>query len=192
MELEKTTVALVFNEKNILSPFCSGVWIGKKEILTAHHCVKLHLEKKIENVNYKTLFDKTAKAKNSKILVFDEGADLAILRADPDNLDPHPIAVLADEAWDGQHVNIVGHTMGLWWSYIDGIISSTRITTDDFGKPKMILQISSSIWKGNSGGGAWDDQGRLVGIASFIFNKAPMISFFIHHEHIKQLLVRLK
>ena len=183
--IEKKTVALVEDDEGVEMPYCSGVWIGQEEILTALHCMMMT---ETGTVKYKTLDDADKPSKVAKIVGFDPENDLAILHVDPKTMAPHLVASVAQESWDGEHVNIVGHTTGLWWTYIEGVVSSTRVKEDSRGRPRLMLQISSPAWFGNSGGGAWNDRGELIGISSFITTKAPLMSFFIHHEHIKQIV----
>ena len=82
---------------------------------------------------------------------------------------------------------IVGHTTGLWWTYIEGDVSSSRTHVGKFSK---LLQISSPAWFGNSGGGAFNEDGKLVGISSWIYTKAPMVTFFVHGDVIRSFLVK--
>jgi len=183
--LKRTTVALVIPDLDDLQdkmmPYCSGVWVGSDKILTAEHCVD---DKKIDNVvMYIDIGDRKGKIKIAHILQSDPVQDLALLIA----LNPpeHPVALLTEEVWDGQHVNIVGHTNGLWWTFIEGVVSASRY---NFKKETKHIQISSPAWMGNSGGGAFDDEGKLVGICSYVMPGSPLLSFFIHKDKIKSFM----
>lgn len=184
-DLELKTVALLKPlEDGTLMPYCTGVWVGEDKILTAGHCVTE------EMIVYGVKDDEDeAIGRVSYVVDVEEDLDLALLVSDPRSTPKHPTAVLADDVWDGQHVNIVGHTTGLWWSYMEGVVSSTRSNITNGGKklPKS-LQISSPAWFGNSGGGAFDDDGRLLGISSWISRRAPLMSFFIHRGEIARFL----
>lgn len=183
--LESKTVALVnLNSTLDTTPYCTGVWIGKKEILTAEHCVDEITPKKGGIVFYQDINDFDKKIiKVAWIVKSNSIQDLALLEAI--NPPEHPITNLTKEVWDGQHVNIVGHTIGLWWSYIEGVVSSNRINSKEETKH---VQISSPAWMGNSGGGAFDDEGNLIGICSFVMPEAPLMSFFVHRDSIKNFL----
>jgi S1-C subfamily serine protease len=50
------------------------------------------------------------------------------------------------------------------------------------------MQVSAPIWYGNSGGGAFDAEGSLVGIASFKA-LAPNVAFYVHLETIREFLL---
>lgn len=185
--IELKTVGLIKEIDGSTAPYCSGVWVGQKEIITAFHCIRED-EKIIDVVQYKMLSDKDMQPRTAKVVIFDFANDLVLLRDESKTIDPHPVAELAKEAWDGQHVNIVGHTGGLWWSYIDGVVSSLRKKVNILGQAQILIQVSAAVWMGNSGGGAWDDQGRLLGISSFVMPNIPLASFFIHLRHIRELM----
>ena len=54
------------------------------------------------------------------------------------------------------------------------------------------LQISSPAWRGNSGGGAFDADGKLIGISSWVSARGPMLGFFIHRDEIEKFLKESK
>lgn len=186
-EISGKTVSLVkINSEGVYATYCAGVWVDTNMILTALHCVlnetddgKIMCKSKEED---KTHFE--AEVKN-----FDLLNDLALLQVSSDTVTPHKIAVLANDSWQGQHVHIVGHTGGVPWVYMDGVLSLTRARVDkEDDSIHYTLQISSPAWLGNSGGGAWDDKGRLLGISSTMSQIIPNTGYFIHHRHIKELL----
>jgi len=187
-KLEKTTVALIrLSPSGDLAPYCSGVWISKDKILTAQHCMEIDEDAGAPKgvVLFQDFQDQNKMIRVAVMTASDDNNDLALLTT---SMPPekHPIAELSETgAWDGQHVCIVGHTVGLWWSYIEGNISSSRDNVGNFSK---LLQVSSPVWFGNSGGGAFDEDGKLIGISSWIFTKAPMITFFVHVDVIKEFL----
>jgi S1-C subfamily serine protease len=51
-----------------------------------------------------------------------------------------------------------------------------------------VVQISAPIWIGNSGGGAFNSDGHLIGLSSWITLRAPSVAFFIHRDEIKNFL----
>jgi S1-C subfamily serine protease len=182
--LERTTVALVLPDyEGGLKPYCGGVWVASDKILTAHHCIE-------ENpvIAYEVFEDTHSKfPKFALIYAEDKDNDLAMLQVDKTTMPVHPVAdIRQDDVWVGEHVNIVGHTVGLWWTYIEGVVSSMslREMSGKDGK-SYALQISAPAWFGNSGGGAFDDQGRLLGISSFVSARAPNVAFFVHPNIVK-------
>jgi Trypsin-like peptidase domain len=129
----------------------------------------------------------------SRVLAYDEKHDLALLEATGKELAGHRIAKLADTTPEvGEHLNIVGHTTGMFWTYIQGNVSAYR--GEDFVKTKKDktdagpwMQVASPMFFGNSGGGAFNDNGELVGIADWM-KRAPEMGFFIHLDTIKSFL----
>lgn len=131
---------------------------------------------------------------NAKVLAFDGDHDLALVHAESTLTDfpvpGHEVARLAYQVTIGSDLKIVGHPGGLWWSFIRGTVSAIRINILDADqKPLDAVQVSAPVWFGNSGGGAFDDEGRLVGICSFM-KRSPNTAFFVHRDHVETLLRR--
>jgi len=124
----------------------------------------------------------------AKVTVNDSAHDLALVRALPGGLPAHDIAELVEEMPAlGEHVYIVGHVRGLWWSYVEGVVSAYRKELQGVDKEGPFVQTSSPVYYGNSGGGLFDSRGNLVGICSFMA-RAPQTNFFIHADSIRRLL----
>lgn len=226
-------------------PYCTGVWVDDKHILTANHCVEGELEWQQERLDSrkekqkeepKTLQEllqrlfggggltevDTIQKKGlkihyivekevmgvaaepsgwhlSKVVAFDEEHDLALLEAQGQLQPPHKIARLAKETPElGEHVNVVGHQTGLYWTYMAGQVSAYRdedhykrlsAGRDDAKGPYM--QVQTPIFYGNSGGGCFNDYGELVGIAVRI-TRAPDVGFFVHRDTIRSFLDKSK
>ncbi len=116
------------------------------------------------------------------IAIGDDNVDLALISS-IDTLPGHQYATVADSVELGQDLQIVGHVTGLHYTYIKGTVSATRLRNN-----AKYLQISSSAFKGNSGGGAFDEQGNLVGICSAIYMMAPNVTLFVHRDEIKEFI----
>lgn len=187
--IERKTVALVaMDDGGNLATYCTGVWVGTHNIITAHHCINDNSEAVYQDIQDASEEDV---GRIAYVQDVEPENDLALLKTDLRSTPLHPVAVVGKEVWDGQHVNIIGHTNGLWWSYIEGVISSTRSNIfTRRGKMPTALQISSPAWFGNSGGGAFNDNGELIGISSWISTKAPMMSFFVHRDVIDKFLTK--
>lgn len=128
---------------------------------------------------------------NSIATVLYKDLDLALLKA-VGTIPDHGIAKLANNTPEqGDRIHTVGHTVGLlYWTYTPGYVSAyrrelTSITNDIVNGPFM--QVSGPMFFGNSGGGAFNDDGELVGIFSFIV-KVPNTSFCIHLKTIRAVL----
>lgn len=182
---EKTVALIKKNKEGEIFTFCGGVWVARDLILTAHHC----LREDSFIVFYRQQKDSNIEIRIAAPKKFDKLNDLILLKAVDGTIPIHPYADIAKNEWVGQPVHIMGHPNGLSWSYFQGTISSRRKIFDkDLDGYQRLLQISAPIWKGNSGGGAFDQDGNLVGICSWITLDAPMVGFFIHREPILEFL----
>lgn len=126
----------------------------------------------------------------STVALLDKRHDLALLKVDGKVIPPHTVAKLADSSPAiGEHLYVLGHVRGLYWSHIEGVVSAVRedLPTRELGIHGPFLQVSGPVYYGNSGGGAFNHQGELVGIASFMF-RAPQTTMFIHLDSIKAFL----
>jgi len=181
--------------------FCTGVWVGSYTILTANHCVEAVAEE-LGTENPKGLpveyaikqhaydFGKDpSKVYLSSVLALDMPHDLALLRV-TGVVPSHSVARLAQHVpSSGAFLDFVGHPGGLPWTHTKGVAAAYRT---DLGPVDWVqgpfLQVSGPVWFGNSGGGAFDTEGRLVGIASFIMRAPPLTGFYIPVESIKNFL----
>lgn len=174
--------------------YCTGVWVSEDVILTANHCVDdeelpdgpvglpIHYVAQGEERGVR---ETPAAMHLGKVMAQDKDHDLALVKAEKGGLPEHEVAMVANEMPGlGEHLFIVGHVKGLWWSYIEGVVSAYRADLpgmDWVNGP--FVQVSAPVWKGNSGGGAFDSEGKLVGICSFGIS-APNTNFFIHAKSI--------
>jgi S1-C subfamily serine protease len=126
-----------------------------------------------------------------KVIAYDRCRDLALVKATPNSTDAipdHDVATVASSAKVGQPVHIIGHTIGLWWSYTHGYVAQVRPNMPNFHEDKMnTLQVSAPVFFGNSGGGAFNEDGQLVGIMSWI-RKGPDLGFFVRYDEVDHVL----
>ncbi len=194
-ELQSKTVALVAPTEDGVRAFCTGVWISNTTILTADHCVD---DSRLgESVSYATrgdLLDASGatlpkpSAHSSALYARDEDHDLALLRAFAPPL--HTIATLNDEPIEaGQHVQVMGHPLGLLWSYSEGTIAAIRrLDLDAYADGSTWIQAAVPISPGNSGGGLYDADGHLIGITTATFTRGQNLNVFVHRVHIAAFL----
>jgi S1-C subfamily serine protease len=128
----------------------------------------------------------------SKVIAFYPEYDLALLKATPLNHDleipPHAVARLSKDIMIGSETRIVGHPGGLWWTFTKGTVSAIHMkAVTPRNSIVNAVQISAPIWFGNSGGGAFNETGELIGICSWI-KDVPNTSFFIHTSAIEVVL----
>lgn len=82
----------------------------------------------------------------------------------------------------GAKVYAIGAPQGLELTFSEGIISSLRPV--DGGQ---YLQITAPISPGSSGGGLFDEEGRLIGLPSFYLVEGQQLNFAMPVEWIKEL-----
>lgn len=193
--------------------YCSGVWISKNRFLTAHHCVQAFItsqstDEELENNEDEKLLHKKILflsrdqvphddasgvllrpgANEGTVINYDSKNDLALIEV-PKRFESNTYVELSDEKLLlGQEIHVIGHTVGIPYTYAHGHISGIRI--DDIGMgPISVLQISAPTYFGNSGGGVFTNDGKLVGICSYLYKKAPMhLNFFIHRDTVIDFL----
>jgi S1-C subfamily serine protease len=83
----------------------------------------------------------------------------------------------------GDKVIAVGSPQGLENTISDGILSAVREY-----KSIRYLQITAPISPGSSGGPVLNENGKMVGIATFQFEKGQNLNFAVDAEHIRPLL----
>lgn len=213
--IEESTVALVENMDGEKQAYCTGVWVSEHRILTANHCVETIGRIKalvpdeqnydatgdiIHFINHEEAVGRDSIPAKSPSWVgiveaTDNVHDLAVLYVE-EHTSHHSIAHIANEnVKDGELLHIMGHTVGMMWSYSRGYVSSTRVmegpSAGDHDISAKVLQVSSPAWMGNSGGGAFDAEGHLVGICSWITRQAPNVGFFIHHDELIKFLNKI-
>jgi hypothetical protein len=171
---------------------CAGVWVSESEFLTAGHCVKflglnpieqqLRTESLVAFPDYDPI-GKTAhwqarsddKDRTGVLVRYSEVHDLGLVSvSDPP---AHPIAKLRSKpVFQGDPVHLVGHPMGSLWSYTHGFVSNPQVS---LGLDEPRLQLDASINHGDSGGGAFDVDGNLVGVCSFMATSVNALSWWV-------------
>lgn len=168
-KLVKSTVFIENIKQDGTQEYGAGVFIDSTTIITAAHVV--------DKANLLRIELDDGKSFTATIKLLDQGRDLAAL-----NLIISPIEAtltngnripkLADlgKAKVGDKVVAIGHPLKFKWSYSFGIISQIRDEVINPGKfiLKKALQTDLALNPGNSGGGIFNLQGELLGIASFI------------------------
>lgn len=132
----------------------------------------------------------------SHVVGWDESHDLALLEAAGKAIPSHEFAsVAAQVPGMGERIHVCGHPKGLYWTFLEGTVAGYRLSLPHLsGKKDLVkrkgpyLQLEVPIYYGNSGGGAFDDAGQLIGIADFML-KLPAEGFFIPAESIREFLV---
>lgn len=82
----------------------------------------------------------------------------------------------------GQQIYAIGNPLNLKLTISDGIVSALR----DVDSEKLI-QITAPISNGSSGGGVFDQKGRLLGITTFTLTQGQNLNFAIPVEYRKNI-----
>jgi S1-C subfamily serine protease len=199
--LADTTVALVGRDDDgDVFPLCAGVWVSRFEFVTAAHCVTtfaravLGLAEDapvgVDGIEmpyigpgqYRGIYVEPTRVYTATLRKIDIPHDIAILSSNevPQHLD----AVIAPASpRTGEPVIVVGHPTAMYWTQSVGYVAGhfDRIMQKD----GPLLEIDAVVYKGNSGGGVFDYQGQLVGIASFI-SPTPGIGIFVDVETVRR------
>ncbi len=116
--------------------------------------------------------------------------DLAILQCQALTIDKvEPIEVLSTAAAQGDRVFAIGNPENYYWSYTEGVISGMR-SQEESGQPIEIYQTQTPINSGNSGGGLYTNEGRLIGVNTWTYDKSVSegLSFAISSRTLLRLL----
>lgn len=150
----------------------SGAVIGAGQVVTNCHVAQNGKSLRVRQ------FGKTFKA---SLQYADLDRDLCQLSA-PD-LQATPVVFgTAKRLRVGQRVYAIGAPQGLELTLSEGLISSLRSY-----QGSQYIQTSAAISPGSSGGGLFDDQGRLVGITTFQLIEGQNLNFALPVDWIGEL-----
>lgn len=195
-DLVDKTVAIVSQDPDdgSVSAECAGVWVAPSMILTADHCVSdLELGEAVMFTTHTDAFGPSTAIRPvfplraAIVFAHDADHDLAVVRA-VGAFPAHTTAELRrDGALVGESVRTMGHPLGHWYSFSAGHVASVR-TQPASGITATWTQTTAPISAGNSGGGLFDEDNRLVGIASRSAARGQNINLFVHASHVAAFL----
>jgi hypothetical protein len=126
----------------------------------------------------------------AEVVKVDHDHDLVMLKTVAKDTPSHHFARLAKSTPHvGDDLHIVGHVSALYWTYFRATVAAYREENFAIATSKKgpWLQVSAPIYFGNSGGGAFNYDGELVGICSYIV-RAPNVGFHVHLDTIRSFL----
>jgi Flp pilus assembly protein TadD len=173
-ELFKSLATSVFvveslNAKGAVIGFGSGVAVAPSQMVTNNHVIKSGVSVRVRQGQ---------KAWRATIAQIDPDHDLSLLRIEGLKAIPvrlRPSSTLAV----GERVYAIGAPAGLELTLSEGLISGLR----EYGSSRLV-QTSAAISPGSSGGGLFDEQGRLVGITTSFLLVGQNLNFAIPSEWI--------
>lgn len=102
----------------------------------------------------------------ASLVATDSKSDIAVLKVDAADLTPATIGD-SDKIQVGDKAVVIGNPLGtLGGTVTDGIISATNRQITINNESMNLIQTNAAINSGNSGGGLFDGQGRLIGIVN--------------------------
>jgi S1-C subfamily serine protease len=168
----------------------SGFVIDMKgTVITNHHVVA-------GTHDVKVTFENGKEAKVLGCLRADESKDIAIIRIDINGLELKPVSLARVLPRKGEQVVAFGCPIGLGWTTTDGIVSAIREgkELDNYGA-KMdakILQTSTPISSGNSGGPLVNMFGEVVGMNTAALQSGQNLNFSVAVTEIRGELAKIK
>lgn len=166
---QSVVVVVSFNSKQNAISQGSGVVIGRNTVATNCHV--------LESAEVAVVLFKGAPYQ-AEFVIGDKKIDYCILSTSKLPARVADIASLSTVT-TGQRVYSVGSPRGLDLTIAEGLVSGLR-DQDDI--PMPLIQTSAAISPGSSGGGLFDEFGRVIGITTFLLKDSQNISFALPVE----------
>jgi TonB family protein len=170
---EKASASVVTVESQdaagITISFGSGVVIAPGEIITNCHVLRNGVILQVR---------KEGRSSPAYLHFADKVRDLCQLQAAPATSFTRPVRglVAMSDLRVGQHVYAIGAPRGLELTLSDGLISGLRHSANG---SIHLIQTTAPVSPGSSGGGLFDQDGRLVGITTFILKESQNLNFAV-------------
>ena len=170
------------------SGVCIGLYVAQMESNGKTENIEFQVAKDIVSNFHVVVFGSKVIAESEsgqksecKVLYLDSTRDICVLR--PVNEMGIKPALIATNCQIGEKVFALGNPRGLSFSFSDGIVSGFR-TNDGVN----LVQTTTPISQGSSGGGLFDTKGNLVGITTSQLNDAQNINFSILLRDLESIL----
>lgn len=150
----------------------SAVVIGKGLLETNYHVIKDGVSFEVRQGPKKWPATLVATSPDRDV------AELRVEKLDAPAVSMRPFSSLAI----GEHVYAIGAPEGLELTLSEGLISSLRQSGDD-----RVIQTTSAISPGSSGGGLFDTSGRLVGITVAYLKEGQNLNFALPTDSISSV-----
>ena len=153
----------------------SGFLVAPNIIATNFHVIENSYSGFVKFVNKNEIYEIEG------VVGYNSDYDLALIKIS-DNIGT-PLPLISPSIDIGQKIFVIGNPLGLEGTISDGIISGLR-DLDDYS----VLQISAPISPGNSGGPVVNENGNVIGIATFTISEGQNINFAVPVKYLKELL----
>ncbi len=117
-----------------------------------------------------------------------EGVDLAVLTATATRPPRVLTRLRKDPLMVGEKTFAIGNPHSLSWTYTEGAVSRVHSKKAPTGAALDVVQTQTPIHPGNSGGGLYDADGRLVGINTWVIESEGGPGFAISTKTVLNVL----
>lgn len=162
----------------ISTPYGSGSGFYLKDknlIVTNRHVIQGCMEVAINGQHFKKTI--------AKVLYTDAMHDIALLEV-PEEISMPGAELDTDHVNAGEKIIAIGHPLGLKYTATQGIVSKDERI---FNGVKYI-QIDAAINPGNSGGPLINENGKVVGINTFIIKDGESLGFAVPVQYLEDAL----
>jgi len=165
----KSSIVLIVTYDSNQTPIAlgSGFYFEKNLIATNFHVIEGSNRIVIKNLGSQS------KSENVKVKSYSKELDVAILEVGTANSTSLQLNTITPEI--GDNIIAIGNPKGLEGTISTGIVSGIRKLSDNYN----LVQITSPISPGSSGGPVLDSQGKVIGISTFTLHDSQNLNFAI-------------
>ena len=153
----------------------SGFLVSPNVIATNYHVIENSYSGYVKLVNEDALYEIEG------VVGYSIQYDLALIKIS-NNIGTQ-VSYKSSSVDIGQKIFAIGNPLGLEGTISDGIISGLRNID---GVP--YLQISAPISPGNSGGPVVDENGDVIGVATYTYSEGQNLNFAVPVKYVRELL----
>lgn len=173
----KSSIVLIVTYDSNQTPLAlgSGFYFEKNLIATNYHVIKGSNKIVIKNLGTQV------KSENLKVKSYSEELDIAILEVGAVNTTFLQLNTITPEI--GDNILAIGNPKGLEGTISTGIVSGIRELSEIY----HLIQITSPISPGSSGGPVLDANGKVIGISTFTLLNSQNLNFAVPSNAISDL-----
>jgi S1-C subfamily serine protease len=173
----KSSIVLILTYDSNQTPIAlgSGFYFEKNLIATNYHVIKGSNKIVIKNLGTQV------KSENIKVRSYSEELDVAVLEVITPNATFLQLNTITPEI--GDNIIAIGNPKGLEGTISTGIVSGIRELSPNY----RLIQITSPISPGSSGGPVLDLTGKVIGISTFTLHDSQNLNFAIPSNAINDI-----
>ncbi len=143
-----------------------GAIVTNYHVISNAKDIKVKIEEKVLNVE--------------GLILVDKERDIVILKVKGENLQKVKLGDF-EKTNIGEKIYVISSPQGLENTISDGILSGIREITHE----RNVLQITAPISSGSSGGPVFNENGEVIGVATFILEESQNLNFAMPVNFIK-------